>query len=318
MRAQSQKHCCMLSELSALTQMLGTLSLRGGGRVRVVYRVENAQLAKRIFLLLKMRMEITPTLQFTRQARFGGRRVCVLIVQEQDSVHLLLALRMLREGEGGGVFRGAPRAAMSRKCCQGAFLRGAFLGGGSVAAPESGYRLEFAVSSAERAETLLAILRKCDLSANTVARRGATVVYLTRGDDVSALLARIGAGRAVLDFENARIRRESRNQANRASNCDQANLIKQLDAAHKQFELIRAYSLLAGLGGLPKPLQEVARLRLLNPDASIEQLGQMLTPPLGKSGVHHRLKKLMDELQKNQTTDHDKGLQMNPPEVSSP
>lgn len=296
MRPTDQKHCCMLSEISALTQMLGTLSLRGGGRVRVVYRVENAQLAKRIFLLLKIRLEITPTLQFTRQARFGGRRVCVLIVQEQDSTRLLLALRMLREGEGGGLFRGAPRAAMSRKCCQGAFLRGAFLGGGSVSTPESAYRLEFALSSPDRAETLLAILRKCGIAASTIQRRGATVVYLTRGDDVSALLARIGAGRAVLAFENARIRRESRNQANRASNCDQANLVKQLDAAHRQFEYIRAYSLSKGLSGLPKPLQDVARLRLLNPDASIEQLGQMLAPPLGKSGVHHRLKKLMEAL----------------------
>ncbi len=301
MRAASHKHCCMISELSALTQTLGALSLRGGGRMRVIYRVENAKIAKRIFLLLKLRLEITPTLQFTRQARFGGRRVCVLIVGEQDSARLLLAIRMLREGEGGGLFRGAPRAAMSRRCCQGAFLRGAFLGGGTVSPPENGYRVEFSLSSPDRAETLLAILRKCDLEARTVKRRGATVVYLTRGDDVSALLARIGAARAVLDFENARIRRESRNQANRAANCDQANLVKQLDAAHAQFESIRAFSLARGLGGLPKPLQDVARLRLLNPDVSIEQLGQMLAPPLGKSGVRHRIKKLMDIIHLNDT-----------------
>ena len=108
-----ERDCCMLSELSALTQTCASLRLSGGGRVRVVYETENPALAKRIFLLLKRRMEITPQLEFNRHKRLGGRRLSVLSVPEAESRRLLIALRMIRESEDGAVFKGVPRAAMT-------------------------------------------------------------------------------------------------------------------------------------------------------------------------------------------------------------
>lgn len=293
LRIHPDKYCCMLSEISALTQACASLRLSGGGRVKVVYEVESAPLAKRIFLLLKKRLEITPVLSFTRYKRLGGQRACVLTVAEADSRRLLTALRMLRESATGSIFRGVPRAVTSRRCCRAAFVRGAFLGVGAVNSPEGGYHLEFSTTDAQ-AETLINILEKSGVHAAAVTRRGSRVVYMKKGDDVVSCLALMGAHQALMEMENVRIRKEGRNQANRARNCDEANLKKQLTAGARQAQAITAYSLAHSLGGLPKELQEIGRTRMLHPEASLEELGQMLPVPLGKSGVNHRLRRLMD------------------------
>lgn len=251
LRIHPDKHCCMLSEISALTQACASLRLSGGGRVKVVYEVESAPLAKRIFLLLKKRLEITPVLSFTRYKRLGGQRACVLTVAEADSRRLLTALRMLRESATGSIFRGVPRAVTSRRCCRAAFVRGAFLGVGAVNSPEGGYHLEFSTTDAQ-AETLINILEKSGVHAAAVTRRGSRVVYMKKGDDVVSCLALMGAHQALMEMENVRIRKEGRNQANRARNCDEANLKKQLTAGARQAQAITAYSLAHSLGGFPR------------------------------------------------------------------
>ncbi len=299
MRVQPLKHCCMLAELSALTRTCASLRLSGGGRMRVVYETENSALAKRIFLLLKRRMEMTPQLEFKRHSRLGGRRLSLLTVPEADSRRLLIALRMLQEGENGTVYKGLPRAAMTRRCCRAAYLRAAFLGAGSISAPDRGYHLEF-VSDPSRADTLVKMLEKSGIEPGIVNRREAAVVYLRRGDDVANCLALMGAHSAMMDLENIRINREARNQANRARNCDEANLKKQLSVGEKQARAIAAYSVANSLGGLPRDLQEIGRARMLHPEASLEELGQMMTPPVGKSGANHRLRQLMARIGENQ------------------
>ncbi len=305
LRVQPEKNCCMLSEISAFTQSLASLRLSGGGRIKVVYETENAALAKRIFLLLKKRLEITAVLSFTRYARLGGRRACILTVNEQDSRHLLVSLRMLREADEGDVFKGVPRAAMTRRCCRASFLRAAYLGAGAMTDPDKGYHLEF-VTSPSRAEILTDILEKSDLPSGTSDRRGDKVVYIKKGDDVVNCLALMGAHQALMEMENIRIRRDSRNQANRALNCDEANLKKQLSTGSRQAAAITAYSLKHSLGGLPKDLQEIGRLRMLHPEASLEELGQMLAVPVGKSGANHKMRKLMNMIAENGENEGDK------------
>lgn len=120
------KSCCMLHEIGALTQTSGSLSLRGGGKVRVTYRVENAALARRIFLLIRTRLGITPALHFVQHARLGGRRSCILTLDDEDAQKLLLALHMMEEENGTLTLkRTVPRHAMTRQCCRRAFIRGA-------------------------------------------------------------------------------------------------------------------------------------------------------------------------------------------------
>ena len=292
MHLQPDRSCCQLSELSALTQCCASLVLRGGGRMSVVYQVENVALAKRIFLLLKLRLNIIPTIEYTYSTRFGGRRICMLTVPENDSRKLLVNVRMMRQSESGDVLRTLPRSAISKRCCRNAYLRGAFLGAGSILTPDKGYQMEFVASSKERADALRYILEKCDLYLAEMQRRGSTVLYARRGDDVVALLGMMGAGQALMDMENARITRESRNQANRAANCDQANTMKQISAAQKQADQILAYREDPKVP-LPADLQELATLRLEYMEASLEQLGEMMHPALTKSGVNHRMRKLM-------------------------
>jgi len=231
MHLQPEKSCCQLSELSALTQCRASLVLRGGGRMSVVYQVENVALAKRIFLLLKLRLNIVPAIEYAHSPRLGGRRICVLTVPESESRKLLVNVRMLRQSESGDVLRTLPRSAISKRCCRNAYLRGAFLGAGSLLSPEKGYHMEFVASSKERADALKYILDKSGVTVSETQRRGSTVLYFKKGDDLVSLLAMMGAGQSLMDMENARIRRESRNQANRAANCDQANTMKQITAA---------------------------------------------------------------------------------------
>ena len=302
MRVQPEKHCCMLAELSALTQTAGSLRLSGGGKLHVVYETENPALAKRIFLLLKRRMEITPQLEFNRHKRLGGRRLSILTVAEGDARRLLIALRMLQESETGTVFKGVPRAAMTRRCCRAAFVRAAFLGAGSVTSPDQEYRLEF-VSSPGRSETLMKILEKSGVESRVTRRRDADVVYVRRGDGVVNCLALMGAHQALLEMENIRIGRDARNQANRARNCDEANLKKQLSAGERQARAIVRYSLAHSLSALPDELQEIGRIRMLHPEVSLEELGQMLPAPLGKSGANHRMRRLMRLIDTDQIQD---------------
>ena len=156
------KSCCVMSELSALVQTSGSLQLRGGGRVRVAFRVENAALARRIFQLLRAGLGITPRLHFVQHTRLGGRRTCVLTLDDADAQKLLLSLHMMEQDEDGGVTlrRTVPRHPMTRQCCRRSFLRGAFLGAGTMSDPEKDYHFELIAGEESLRQTLEKLLEK--------------------------------------------------------------------------------------------------------------------------------------------------------------
>ncbi len=290
------KACCMLSELSALTQTSGHLSFRGAGRLSVSYRVEHTGAARRLFMLLKTRLSISPTLHFVQTPRLGGRRICVLTLTEEDSRTLLTALHMLERDENGRVrFRHAmPRHPMTRQCCRRAFLRGAFLGSGSMSDPEKAYHLEWKAEDEQLSAVLEKLLARSDLPFHSYERSGQRVIYLKSAEQVSAMLAMMGASGSVLKMEDIRVRKQIRSTAVRAANCDEHNSEKMLDAASRQAEAIRRISIRQGLFTLPPALREVARLRLEHPELSLQELGEQLEPPVSKSAVNHRLRRLMD------------------------
>lgn len=290
------KSCCMLSELSALTQTSGSLALRGLGRVQVTYRVENAALARRIFLLLRTQLNITARLHFVQHARLGGRRSCVLTLGDQDSQTLLIALHMMERDEEGNISlkRTAPRHPMTRQCCRRAFLRGAFLGCGSMTNPEKSYHFEWVAEDQSLRQTLAKLLDKSGLPVHEHVRKGQNVMYLKGAQQIADMLALMGASQAVLEMENIRITKQMRAGANRASNCDEHNSEKMLNAADEQIEAIKLISIQRGLFTLPPGLQEIARLRLEHTSLSLNELGQLMDPPVGKSGVNHRMRRLME------------------------
>jgi cell division protein WhiA len=290
---KTEKSCCVISELNALTQFCGTMTLLGNNRMNLFYRTKNATVAKRIFVLLKRKYAITAAPRLEKYTRFGGQRFYILQLNQEDSHKLLLALHILKTDKGALTFRGVPRRTLIKKCCQRAFLRGAFLGAGSMTTHGKGYHLEFSTPLPERAETIRKILFKCDIAGKCIQRRGNAVLYIKDSEKIAIVLALMGASQALLQMENIRAQRSLRESVTRMTNCDQQNLNRQLTAAQRQAEAIKSISLQKGINHLPKSLQEAARLRLSNPDVSLEQLGRLLSPPVGKSGINHKMRQII-------------------------
>ena len=293
-RMPLERDCCVLTELSALTQTTGTLNLHGRGRVSVTWQVENAALARRIFRLLKDGLGYTPTLHFVEHARLGGRRTCVLTVHEDEAPRLLTELRMMEPDESGSYVlrRTLPRPLITRSCCRRAYLRGVFLGAGAISSPEKGYHLEIAVRDESLAELVERQLEHGGVTARHEVRRGIPVVYLKDAQSIADTLALMGATQALMKLENIRITKQMRGAANRASNCDEHNTERQLTASQEQVEAIKLLAIHQGLFTLPPALREIAELRLSHPEASLEELGQLADPPIGKSGVSGRMRRL--------------------------
>ena len=297
-RLPQGKSCCMIYELGALFKTAGNLTFRGGGKVQCAYRTESVALARRIMLLLKNRLQIIPGVYFVNHPRLGGQKSCVLQLTEGDSIRLLTALHMMEESDGETRFkRMLPRRALTRICCRRAFLRGAFLGSGYVSNPDKSYHLEIIAPDEAFAKILVSLMQKSALNAKIVDRKGSFVVYLKESQAIADFLTLIGAHDAVVRMEDIRVTKSVRNNVNRVTNCDNANLEKQVNAAEKQTANIAELVTLIGFDKLPPKLKEIAVLRLREPDASLKQLGEMLVPPLGKSGVSHRLKQIEDLIQ---------------------
>jgi DNA-binding protein WhiA len=184
------------------------------------------------------------------------------------------------------------RTFLKRTCCRRAYLRGAFICVGSMSDPQGGYHLELVVDAAKQAAWLGEILDGFDIEAKIAKRKKNYVVYLKEGASIVDLLNVIGAHKALLSLENLRVEKEVRNTINRKVNCETANIGKTVSAAARQIEDIARIKERGGFRLLPDYLRQTAELRLAYPDASLQELGELLRPPLGKSGVNHRLRKL--------------------------
>ncbi len=292
-RTMPDKECCVVAELGALTQCLGSISLQGGGQVQLIYRTYSTTVGKRLLTLLRYYGQLDAASTIYKDPRFGGRFVTTITLASADSRRLLRRLDVLRRNEGGeDVFQGVPKRVVRRICCRRSFIRGMFLGCGTMTSPEKGYHAEFMVGDKARARFVQRVLEMCDISSLLTERKGEAAVYLKDSEMISRLLATMGASRAMLLLEEKRTLGAVKQHVTRALNCDHANLKKQLAASRKQVDMITRISHLAGLSSLPKDLEELARARLLHPEATLEQLGLLLQPPISKSGVQHRLRRL--------------------------
>jgi len=189
-------------------------------------------------------------------------------------------------------------ADIKRSCCKRAFLRGAFLCVGSITDPEKSNHLEFVLTNEELADLLIEYMAEFEIVAKTIRRKKHFVVYLKDGEEIVNLLNVMGAHVSLMEFENQRILKEISNSVNRRVNCETANIAKTVNAATKQVEDIILIRDTCGFGGLPQNLREMAQVRIDYPDASLKELGSYLEPPVGKSGVNHRLRRLSEIAEK--------------------
>ena len=286
-RLEPDSVCCLLSELSGIVSAAGSVIYRGGGRKRLSIETENIAVARRAFRLLRDVFDVQPELVTLKRARLGGRSAHRIEVEGDEASFVL-------EGCGIAVAqrRGVPREITVRKCCRMAFLRGVFLASGSVTDPEKEYHLEYVLGDEAFATALQRLIARFDLSASQTTRRQMTLVYLKGQSEISDMLSIIGAQSARFAMEDAFIRKELRNNANRATNCDSANMERAVVAASRQTQAIERLISAVGESSLPPSLLQTAKLRLQYPEVSLEELGRLCDPPVGKSGVNHRLRKL--------------------------
>lgn len=183
---------------------------------------------------------------------------------------------------------------IQKECCKKAFLRGLFLARGSVNDPNKSYQMEIVVSNEYRVDQLIHILNSFGLEPKSFKRRSHFVVYVKDSNSISEIIGILGASNAFMEFENIRIYKDLRNSINREVNCETANISKITEAAAKQINDIKLIEEKKGLKSLSAPLLELATIRLENPDLSLKELGDMVSPPIGKSGVNHRLRRISE------------------------
>jgi DNA-binding protein WhiA len=299
----------MLSELAAFVRMAGTLEIASGGALSVRVDTESEAVAQRMDRLIRELYGVNGQIAAQERRRLGKRHRYMLRVQDAPAARRILSDTGVLAGEasGEGIAGGVPAELVHRDCCRRAFLRGAFLGAGSVANPERGYHAEFVTADGDTARSLTLLLRAFELNAKMVARKGAFVVYLKESEHIVNLLSLMGASAALLEMENVRVYREIRNGVNRTVNCETANLSKTGRAAGRQADAIRAIEAAGIFPRLGQELRAVAELRLEHPEATLRELADMI-PSLGRSGVNHRLRKLCamaKELQQTGGSFHD-------------
>jgi len=183
---------------------------------------------------------------------------------------------------------------LEEDCCRVSFLRGAFLAGGSVTDPMKRYHLELVTDHYSVSREMFSLLLEMGFEPKVTSRTGNYIVYFKQSETIADVLTMIGAPVSAMDIMSAKIEKEMTNRVNRRVNCDTANVLKVVDAAQRQIASIRVIESTSGLGSLPDKLRETAELRLENPESSMSELAQLHTPPLTKSCLSHRLRKLTE------------------------
>lgn len=293
-RQFSKGRHCRLAEIAAILAFAGQLDQSGPDWALTVH-TEQVALAKKYYTLMKETFGLCGKLEVRSNPLHKGR-VCIVSVTGREAVQkALMAVKWM--DEDGTLIRGqelVDGVLVKNSCCRRAFIRGAFLAAGSMSDPEKSYHFEIVCTDEEKARQLKELINTFSLDAKIVLRKKNYVVYLKEGAQIVDILNVMEAHVALMNLENVRILKEMRNSVNRQVNCETANINKTVSAAVKQAEDILYIKETAGLEILPEHLREMAELRLQFPEAALKELGGMLDPPVGKSGVNHRLRKICE------------------------
>lgn len=290
-RLTGNNKCCKLAELAALIKTLGSVKIAKDHQVTLSIVTDSAALARKNFLLLKHLFQINANVIVQRRKRLHKNSYVVTASTQSDII--IDILKCLNKSNINDRPReGIPWEITQRDCCRRAYLRGVFLGNGSVNNPVSNNHLEMITANKHYARDICRLLQKFHLHPGLIARKNNYVVYLKDGEQIAFCLNIMGAHTALLKLENIRVYKDMRNQVNRLVNCETANLSKTINASLHQLETIRFIASAVGIEKLSLPLRQVARARLDYPDVSLRELGELLDPKIGKSGVKYRLEKL--------------------------
>lgn len=285
---------CQIAEIAAIISLCGRISVNERNQYIIKIVTENLTVARKYFMLVKETFHGEVMILVKQNHYLKKSKTYTLVIKDSKMCTKILEATKL---QGVDVLPDEQQLLVSNlvvqnTCCKRAFIRGAFLASGSMSDPEKTYHFEIITTTEPKAIQLRDMIRFFDVDAKIVKRKKYFVVYVKDGSQIVDILNIMEAHKALMDLENVRILKEMRNSINRQVNCEAANINKTVTAATKQLEDILYIKETIGFGDLTPGLEEIARLRIEQPDASLKELGSMLSTPIGKSGVNHRLRKL--------------------------
>lgn len=283
---------CRIAELAALLTACGRWIPQENGPV-LRFQMENDAVVRKYFTLLQKTFNMEPVISIRESSHTKrGKIYYVDTTDPEEQKKILQGTKIRVDEDRNGTLFLENALVVQQPCCKRAFIRGNFLVSGSISDPKKGYHLEIVCTEMKKAQQLQNVIHSFAIDAKIVKRKKSYVVYVKEGAQIVEMLAVMEAGQSLMNLENIRIVKEMRNSVNRKVNCETANINKTVNAAVKQIEDIQLVEKEIGFHDLKEGLAELAQLRLQYPEATLKELGMMLTPQVGKSGVNHRLRRL--------------------------
>lgn len=282
--------CCKMAELAGYL-ITNCNVVKENGEFILKMTTENSSAIKRVYNAFKKIYGIEPITNVTRETTDNGM-LFELYVSDKKDLQKIFENSLINIDANLQIVIDDKGKIKEKECCMKAFLRGVFLGTGSIATPENANHLEIVLNNVENANFINSILHELGVNAKIIKRKKSTVLYLKDAEEISKFLVIIGSNISVLSYEQTRVMKEYRNDINRKINCEVANMDKVATAASNQLNDIMLIKSKNRFMELSKELQDVALLREKNPEASLEKIGEMLEPRLSKAGVSHRFKRI--------------------------
>lgn len=272
--------------------------IKNDNRTKLRFTTENPKIARRLYTLIKNEFSIVAKLTIHKTAK--SIMYIVAVDDEKYIEELFYVTGLLKRGESINSFISfrISSSVIEHVSFKKAFIMGAFLGGGSVSDPQKNNHLEFVTSHFKLSRDFQKLLNSCEFSPKIVIRKSNYVLYFKTGSEVTDMLVMLDTFDSLMEYHNVKIMKDMRNNINRKTNCDNANLNKTVEASLIQVRAIEKLKRLGVYDNLPLQLKEIADLRLEYREMSLQELGSMLSSPIGKSGVNHRLRKLVMEADK--------------------
>lgn len=299
-RINTENKCCMLADISGFLRVAGSVRFAGSEKFTIVASTENPAVARYYKKLIKKYFNSNASIEVGSSQAPGksatAYRYYITVKLDEKSMQILRETGLLlTKGGNDYLSDGIYMPIVKSKCCRRAYIRGLFLGCGTMSDPRRSNHMEFITDSTNVAQDLKELIGTfTDLSASVAERKGKNIVYIKKADYISDMLGIMGASKAMLEFENIRIGKGLRVEVQRISNCDNANIDRSLSASEQQIRQIRLIEEKLGLENIDPKLCAVAKLRLKHPEASLAEIGAALDPEVKKPAVSKRFAKISD------------------------
>lgn len=296
-RIDAAKHC-QIAEFAAIMAFCGKVRRRTGGLMGLELTTENEVVRRKVVeLAIKAFSASEESFEVEYEGK-NNRIINIFINDEKLIAKILMAIKWCDDNFTVVEPVFVNHRIIQKECCKRAFIRGAFLAAGSISDPNKSYHYEIVCEYEEDAVQMQELLKFFNLDAKIIQRKRNYVTYIKEGNNITDVLNIMGAFVSQMKLYNVMILKGMRNDVNRKVNCETANLNKTIEAAVKQIRDIEYVRDTVGLESLSDGLREVAEIRLKNPDMKLKDIGELLNPPVGKSGVNHRLRKISELAQK--------------------